>query len=280
MFEKVEFDLKSCELLLYILYKFSQNKTLFTKEKFIEFFFKSKNHIKDGLEVLYDTIDSGDMMQDVNWKIIMKNMPYIKYINHTQKTLRCNLRMRKDFNFFMDNIQYSSPDILLKSSLTLLLDDIKKAPEGLSLKSPITDHAARVYEYLKKSRSIKDGNDSDSEDENKYDTDFWDHDSGLALYYYLNLVLKVSPEKAKRLAEAVANKDAESLGFYRQLIEYEPGKFRWEKTSTIPELSIECLILHEVDGLEVKRVRKVYDSSRLHAWKMVQKDEDSINELA
>jgi len=39
------------------------------------------------------------------------------------------------------------------------------------------------------------------------DEDRWDHESALMLYYYLRRVLQVSPQKAKALAQAVANKD-------------------------------------------------------------------------
>ena len=82
-----------------------------------------------------------------------------------------------------------------------------------------------------------------------------DHDSGLALYYYLHLVLKVPHEKARILAETVANKDAESIGFYRHL-ESKDGNLSWRKTTDIPPLTIEREILHAVDCLEVRRVRK------------------------
>ncbi len=90
--------------------------------------------------------------------------------------------------------------------------------------------------------------------------DWWDHDSGLALYYYLHLVLKAPHDKAKELAEAVANKDAESLGFYRRL-ENENGQLRWRKTLEIPALTIEREILHGADSLEVQRARENFNAS-------------------
>jgi hypothetical protein len=110
-------------------------------------------------------------------------------------------------------------------------------------------------------------------------TDWWDHDSGLALYYYLHLVLKVSHQKAKELAEMVANKDAESLGFYRRL-EDENGSLRWQKTTFVPILTIGREILHAVDCLEVQRVRGHFHASHLHIVKSILGREEPLNELA
>ena len=42
--------------------------------------------------------------------------------------------------------------------------------------------------------------------------DFWDKESGINLYKYLTESLDVSHDKAKLLAEAVANKDYNAFG--------------------------------------------------------------------
>ncbi len=110
--------------------------------------------------------------------------------------------------------------------------------------------------------------------------DYWDHDSGLILYHYLTSVLGIDKEKAKMLAEAVANKDAESQGFYRTLVEYQEGKFCWGETVTIPPPNIYRTVIHEADCLDVKRVRHVFNASHMHMWEQAKQNETMLDELA
>ena len=93
------------------------------------------------------------------------------------------------------------------------------------------------------------------------------------------MVLQVPHEKSKQLAEAVANKDAESLGFYRHLVENN-GKLIWQKSTVIPERTIERELLHAADCMEVKRVRYRFDASHLPILKVIENKEGAVNELA
>lgn len=348
LFEKLEFDNKACSALVQTIF-YLMEFNLFTRDNFIKAFSVDKENIKSFIILVKIMMTHSSLLKQNDFDILLKNAPFSRYILHASEKNRSQDIIRPEgFDFFMDEIKFVSPETLLKrKKLKLLIKDIKnsRSVKKITIDSPITEHAARVYEYQsggKKATRTDDDTESDSEsDEEGYDAnaitglhgithvaavafyvpvminflarhgneeakkltpedikliqiaalfhdigreeegeDFWDHDSGLILYYYLTSVLGVEKEKAKMLAEVTANKDAQSQGFYRHLVEYEEGKFRWDKTTEIPPPNIYGIVLHEVDSLDIKRARRIYDASYLDTWQLAKKNEVVLDELA
>jgi len=62
--------------------------------------------------------------------------------------------------------------------------------------------------------------------------DYWDQDSAKALYVYLVYKLNVSPEKAKFLAEAAANKDSELKGYSELVLDRNNFPLEWKPSAS------------------------------------------------
>jgi RPE4 domain-containing protein len=120
--------------------------------------------------------------------------------------------------------------------------------------------------------------DSGREGEGK---DYWDRDSGLILYYYLTEILKVEDELAKQLAEAVANKDVDQNknSVYYQLINYTPGKVRWQRLKEIPKANIFRKVLRDVDCFEIRRVQE-FNAQYLSFFAIAIESPPALEELA
>lgn len=73
-------------------------------------------------------------------------------------------------------------------------------------------------------------------------SDHWDYDSGLIIFYYLTEKMGIQKDKARIFAEATANKDARTQGFYYRLSEYAPDKFRWEQAISPENLPFTNLV--------------------------------------
>ena len=105
--------------------------------------------------------------------------------------------------------------------------------------------------------------DSAREDEEE---DLWDHESATFLYFYLTRILKVSSQKAKALAEAVANKDWVTSEPYLVLFEMD-GEVFWslEKGCAFSRTIYQTLI-HDSDCLDIIRARAVFKGKKLYFY--------------
>jgi len=110
--------------------------------------------------------------------------------------------------------------------------------------------------------------DSAREDE---DEDLWDQESGLFLYQYLTKILKINPAKAKLLAEAIANKDADTTNYYEL-----SSDMTWIKRTFDAPKNIYQKLIHDADCLEIIRARDHFDAEYLDFYKDIAK----INEEA
>lgn len=105
--------------------------------------------------------------------------------------------------------------------------------------------------------------------------DLWDKESAINLYEYLTEKLKVPPEKAKILAEAVANKDCHAFGstkdYYYELIK-KNGSLTWVKSyNNHKKRNIFQKIIHDADCLDIQRAREIYNLQYLDIY------QDKIN---
>lgn len=108
--------------------------------------------------------------------------------------------------------------------------------------------------------------------------DFWDKQSGLQVYQYLRS-LNVEKEKAKCLAESVANKDAGSNYFKLLANDYEE-EYEWVALPNLKKNIFQKLI-HDADCLDVKRVRAYFDARELDFYTYIaSRDDLALNEMA
>lgn len=91
--------------------------------------------------------------------------------------------------------------------------------------------------------------------------DLWDQDSAVNLYYYLTKIIQVDKQKAIRLAEAIANKDAGQDAYYALYIDSDE-KPTWQKVEARAK-NIYQRIVHDADCLDVIRARKIFDGRYL-----------------
>ncbi len=90
--------------------------------------------------------------------------------------------------------------------------------------------------------------------------DKWDNESALLLYYYLTQVLKVDETKAKLIAEATANKDANKS--FVELVKNTQNEWEWKTTKSRPK-NIYQKLIHDADCLDIIRVRQYFDANYL-----------------
>lgn len=120
--------------------------------------------------------------------------------------------------------------------------------------------------------------------------DLWDGESAVLLYFYLRNTLNVSPEKAKLITEATANKDLLETGEVFEINETATGEITWKTTisanSDQREKNIYQKLLHDADCLDVIRVRDEFDNQYLDFYKqfianeMIIPDPKAITDLA
>lgn len=114
--------------------------------------------------------------------------------------------------------------------------------------------------------------------------DLWDHESGLLLFYYLTQTLDVSEQKAKMLAEAVANKDVSKAGAkttYKVLEKNQEGEWVWRDTPDIPEKNIYQKLIQNSDCLDIIRARPHFDANYLDFYQDYAKNnQDAFEDMA
>lgn len=108
--------------------------------------------------------------------------------------------------------------------------------------------------------------DSAREDEGE---DKWDHESAIFLYFYLTQVLDVACEKAKLIAEATANKDANAPGRYFEIAEDEFGMVtcRFKTLPLNAKKNIYQKLIQVGDCLDILRARPAFDAKYLDFYK-------------
>lgn len=88
--------------------------------------------------------------------------------------------------------------------------------------------------------------------------DLWDHESAIFAYYYFTRILNVDKNKAKLIAEAIANKDISPLGYF-EIRENRDGTLVTNRTSKIPpHKNIQQRLLQNSDCLDILRARMVF----------------------
>jgi len=87
--------------------------------------------------------------------------------------------------------------------------------------------------------------------------DYWDHESALLAYYYFKDALGVPEEKARKLAEAIANKDTSNDHYFKLDID-EYDQMYWNAVPNTAR-NIYQKLLHDADSLDIIRARKIYN---------------------
>jgi HD superfamily phosphodiesterase len=125
--------------------------------------------------------------------------------------------------------------------------------------------------------------------------DFWDKESASECYKYLVNELAIEPEKAKKYAEAIANKDLYStITKYTHYGSYQSScsefhtldlqTLQWETKKIDPTLqkftpkSIENILLHDADCLEILRARDAFDAKYLDFYNLIAKNDPDAAE--
>lgn len=96
--------------------------------------------------------------------------------------------------------------------------------------------------------------------------DLWDAESALFLYCYLIKILKVESSKAKKIAEACANKDIAKEGgktIYYHIVHDGISAIRFEKKYADVKKNIFQKIIHDADCLDIIRARGNFNSEFL-----------------
>ncbi|KTD32922.1 hypothetical protein Lnau_2570 [Legionella nautarum] len=107
--------------------------------------------------------------------------------------------------------------------------------------------------------------------------DCWDKESATLLFAFLVNRLGIKEQKAKQIAEAVANKDAEENNPYFEL-NIETGE--WLESQARPKNIYQNLI-HDADCLDIIRARNVFDAAYLDFYKKIAKENDmAFEEMA
>lgn len=107
--------------------------------------------------------------------------------------------------------------------------------------------------------------------------DYWDRDSGILLYFYLKK-LGVDEAKAKLLAEAIANKDADENGYYELTV--NGNEFTWKLIPPRPK-NIFQRALANGDCLDIIRARDCFDGGYLDFYKEIaQHNESAFEDMA
>lgn len=100
--------------------------------------------------------------------------------------------------------------------------------------------------------------------------DLWDSESAVLIYFYLRNNLNVSPEKAKMITEATANKDRMESGETFEINEAENGEVTWRTNinpnAEPPKKNIYQKLIHDADCLDVIRVRGEFDKQYLDIY--------------
>ena len=110
--------------------------------------------------------------------------------------------------------------------------------------------------------------------------DEWDHESAVFLYSYLTSVLHVEKQKAKLLAEAVANKDPNKKGYF-VIEESGPGITSWRWQKEHPAKNIYQKLIHDADCLDIIRARDNFDATHLDFYKQFsEKNALALEEMA
>ncbi|MDX1900986.1 MAG: SidE phosphodiesterase domain-containing protein [Gammaproteobacteria bacterium] len=99
--------------------------------------------------------------------------------------------------------------------------------------------------------------------------DKWDHESAILLYCYLTKKINVPHEKAKLIAEAVANKDPDSGKGYFELILNKDNEVAWTWSHHVEGKNIYQKIIHDADCLDIVRVRDHFDARYLDFYKEI-----------
>lgn len=113
--------------------------------------------------------------------------------------------------------------------------------------------------------------------------DHWDIESAEMVFQYLKK-LNVPENKAILLAEAVANKDAETNNegetcYYK--LNITPNQHIWKPVDVTPPKNIYQKIVHDADCLDIIRVREVYKGEELDFYKSIAKNNAAaLNEQA
>ncbi|ARM35495.1 hypothetical protein B0B39_18335 (plasmid) [Legionella longbeachae] len=97
--------------------------------------------------------------------------------------------------------------------------------------------------------------------------DLWDNQSALLCYSYLTSVLKVSHEKAKMMAETIANKDVRKDVFL-ELIHDVQGTLTFVKGAPRAK-NIYQKLLHDADCIDIIRARDHFDAGHLDFYKEI-----------
>lgn len=111
--------------------------------------------------------------------------------------------------------------------------------------------------------------------------DLWDHESGILLYVYLTRTLGVNKDKAKMIAEAMANKDPSTAKGYFEIVE-NGDKIIWKynKSKLATEKNIYQKIIHDADCLDIIRARPHFDANYMDFYKDFGTKELALEEMA
>ena len=93
--------------------------------------------------------------------------------------------------------------------------------------------------------------------------DLWDQESALFFYQYATKILNVTPSKAKLLAEAIVNKDADEVNYF------ELKDMAWVKRETKLPRNIYQKLIHDADCLEIIRARDHFEAEYLDFYKYI-----------
>ena len=93
--------------------------------------------------------------------------------------------------------------------------------------------------------------------------DLWDCESATACYLYLTVTLNVDKQKAKLIAEAIANKDVpKKFKHMEELREVSYG-IAWRTSATAPERNIYQKLIHDADCADIMRACDFFKGSEL-----------------
>lgn len=104
------------------------------------------------------------------------------------------------------------------------------------------------------------------------DKDEWDNESTLMCFYYL-MKIGCSEDKAKEIAEVIANKDYEPGKIYHNLLKIGDDEYGWEyEHSCTQPKSILQKLLHDADCLDIIRARPHFEANYLDLYHDIAKE--------
>ncbi len=113
--------------------------------------------------------------------------------------------------------------------------------------------------------------------------DLWDHESATLLYFYLTRILNLTKNLAKKMAEAVANKDW-SFGKPYLVLDEINGEVLWSLKRVLNlSKNIYQQLIHDSDCLDVIRARDLFNGKKLDFYQEVvclDKQNRALDEMA